>query len=68
MGGLRDRIQTWLIPRPLSFYRGIELRRCRSDGQLVFMNNLEPHAGHMVISPVSLSLKEKLLIWLKILG
>ncbi len=65
--GLRGIAQDWLLPRPRSHYRGLELRRCRTDGQLISMDKLEPHAGHTIASPVILTLREKVLIWLKLI-
>lgn len=61
-------LRKWLLPRPVSVYRGIEVNRCRTDGQIVTKNcDLEAHGGHYVVSPVTLTLREKVLIWLKII-
>ena len=59
---------SWILPKPFSVYRGVEVNRCEADGLLVTPKmDLKPHAGHKVRSPVCLTLKEKLLIWLKII-
>ena len=56
------------LSKPYSWYRGIEVNRCRSDGQLVTSGaDLSSHAGHYVVSPVTLTWKERVLIWLKII-
>ena len=67
MSGLRGFLFSWFLPKPASFFCGLELRRCQTDGQIVTMNNLQFHAGHFVKSPVVLTLREKVLIWLKII-
>lgn len=56
-----------LLPKPAAVFRGIQIYRCQSDGQLVTKANLENHAGHMVRTPVVLTAWEKMLIWLKII-
>jgi len=59
---LREMVSSWLLPKPVSIYRGVEVNRCRSDGLIVTKNSkLEYHAGHYVISPVTLTLWEKAL-------
>ena len=65
--GLREIVQDVVFPQPRSSYRGVDLRRCRSDGQLVSMDQLHKHLGHFVVQPVTLSLKERVLIWLKLI-
>ncbi len=61
--GLRKILQTWLFPKPTSSYRGIDVNRCVTDGQLVTKKtNLETHGGHRVMSPIVLTFKEKLMI------
>lgn len=65
---LREYVLELFYPRPYAIYRGVELNRCRCDGQIVTKNsNLANHAGHHIVSPVSLSLGEKILIWMKII-
>lgn len=70
MNIIKDEIGTWLrgllLPRPVSTYKGIEVFRCQSDSQLVTKSNLPNHGGHYVRTPIVLTLKEKVLIWLKI--
>ena len=63
---IRDRLRQVFMPRPVSSYRGIEVFRCRSDDCLVTFDNLPIHRGHYVRTPITLTLKEKALIWLKI--
>ena len=63
---IADRLRGLILPKPVSTYKGIEIYRCQSDSQLVTKNNLSLHGGHYVRTPVVLTLKEKVLIWLKI--
>lgn len=80
--GVRGRIRQFLFPRPTSFYRGVEIGRCSSDGALINLRHVCPsdgkgsvyehdcyfqdHRGHQIKAPVSLTWKDKALIWLKI--
>ncbi len=69
--GLRELFLKVVLPKPYSLYRGVSVSRCRSDGQLITpqmpQKMMANHAGHYVISPITLTLKEKILIWLKII-
>lgn len=66
--GLRGMIRDFFLPKPYSLYHGVEVNRCKADGQIVTKNmDLSRHAGHHITSPVVLTLKEKILIWLKII-
>ena len=66
--GLRGMIRDFFLPKPYSLYHGIEVNRCEADGQIVTKNSeLSWHGGHRIRSPVVLTLKEKVLIWLKII-
>lgn len=67
MKWLREKLNSWLLPEPISFYHGVELRRCQADGQIVTMQNLQHHAGHFIKQPVVLTKREKLFIWLKLI-
>lgn len=68
--GLREFVLGIVLPKPYSLYHGITVSRCRSDGQLITskmpQSVLAQHAGHYIISPIVLTLKEKILIWLKL--
>lgn len=65
---IRDRFVAWFLPKPTSFYRGVEVYRCRTDHVLVTdKSDLSLHAGHYVVTPIVLTLKEKILIWLKVI-
>lgn len=69
--GLREILLGRILPKPYSLYRGVAVNRCRSDGQLITykmpQSVIANHAGHYIISPVVLTLKEKILIWLKLI-
>lgn len=58
-----------LLPKPVSVYRGIEVYRCLADGLLMTdaIARTGIHGGHRCAQPVYLTLKEKILIWLKII-
>ncbi len=66
--GFREWIEVWFFPKPLSVFCGLEIGRCQADGQIVPSNAsqamLQKHAGHRIVSPVTLTLKEKVLLWL----
>ena len=70
---LRVKFMEWLHPQPWSVYHGVELYRCDSDRALVTHESgksqeiLRRHAGHRLRSPVILTKREKLLIWLKLI-
>ena len=81
MEQLRVLISNWLNPKPVSNFKGFEVYRCQTDGGLIldhscpseFGHAIEhdcpfmKHAGHYLKSPVILTLKEKLLIWMNLL-
>lgn len=65
---LRSLLLDFFLPRPVSVYCGVELNRCQTDGQIVTRSmGLENHAGHYVKSPVVLTLREKVLIWMGVI-
>lgn len=70
MTWLWEVLQKWVFPKPTSLYRGVNVARCDTDKQLITYNMSQKiralHGGHKILSPVSLTLKEKMLIWLKI--
>lgn len=75
--GLREGLINWLLPQPWSVYRGVEVFRCEADGCLLTdavcrggertKKIRERHIGHRFRSPVVLTKREKLLIWLKVI-
>lgn len=67
---LKEKMLRILYPQAWSVYHGVEVSRCQTDGQLLtksLHHLLRYHGGHHFKSPTVLSLKEKVLIWLKIL-
>ena len=78
---LREFIKMALVPKPVVSFRGREFYRCMTDNALIGDHKcpslggraiphrcvFEEHAGHKFRSPVILTLKERILIWAKII-
>jgi len=82
MDGLRLLARKWLIPKPVTHFCGKELYRCQTDQQIIVEHRcpskdgyavpheccFEVHAGHYMKSPVALTLRERVLLWMKIIS
>lgn len=70
-GRLRAAAYKVLCPEPVYQYNGVVLHRCKMDGQLITMKAprwvVDRHVGHNLENPVCLSLKERLLLKLRII-